>query len=314
MNHASAFREVIALIRARVKGLATATLAACALCSAAHAIAGPPETLRVGTDGAYPPYNFTTPEGGLAGFEIDLVKDLCVRMQIKCVFVSVDFNGLIPKLQDGDVNLVMSALSITPERARVIDFSLPYFAGPTYFLARAGTPVVYRQTPVIVDLDHDSDVGRRSLAELARHLQGEVIGVEGATTHEDYVRKYFPGVARIRVYPTQQELFLDLAIGRVDAVCDDLVNSAAFIKHQAARGNRFVMFGPGVRGGILGEGVAFGMRRGDAALERKVNAALRAAGRQGTISRLSVRWFGFDGSVRYDSGSTAAVPDRAGSH
>lgn len=288
-------------------------LALCALYPGMRAIADQPATVRVGTDGAYPPYNFTTPTGGLAGFEIDLVKDLCVRMRVRCIFVSVDFNGLIPKLQDGDVDMIMSALSITPERNMVIDFSLPYFGGPTYFLARDGSPVVYRQAQVIVDLDHDTDTDRRSLAELAQHLRGAVVGVEGATTHEDFVRKYFPDVARIRVYPTQQELFLDLAIGRVDAVCDDYVNSAAFIKHQGARGNRFVMFGPGVRGGILGEGVAFGIRKGDTALEVKINAALRAADRDGTIARLSVRWFGFDWSIHY-AASTPAAPKRRESH
>lgn len=297
----------------RSKFLALSLLALCTLCPVTRA-AAQGETVRVGTDGAYPPYNFTTPAGGLAGFEIDLVNDLCARMRVHCTFVSVEFNGLIPKLQEGDVDMVMSALSVTPERSQVIDFSLRYFSAPTYFLARRESPLVYPlRPPYIVDLDQLKGDGTRSLAELAGHLRSAVIGVEGATTHEDFVRKYFPNVARIRIYPTQEELFLDLVIGRVDAACDSYVNSKKFIEKQRAQGNQFVLFGPGIRGGILGEGVAFGIRKGNTALEQKVDAALRAASRDGTISRLSVRWFGFDGSIRYDASPSVANPG-AGSH
>lgn len=297
---------------ARLKATALSLLVLGTLCFGAHGLSQA-QTLRVGTDGAYPPYNFTTPSGNLAGFEIDLVDDLCALMRLKCVFVSVEFNGLVPKLEDGEVDLIMSALSITAERGKVIDFSLPYFAGPTYFLARKDGAVVYGQAPLIVDLDHLDEAGRRSLANLGRHLHGAVVGVEGATTHEDFVRSLFPDVARIRVYPTQEELFLDLAIGRVDAVCDDYVNSAMFIKQQSARGNQFVFFGPGVRGGVLGEGVAFGIRKGNTALETRLNEALRAASRDGTISRLSMHWFGIDGSIHYDAAAAAAAHKKAAS-
>src|SRR5438105_8362748 len=80
--------------------------------------------LVIGTDGAYPPYNSTTPAGTLVGFEVDLVNDLCKRIGRSCKFVTLEWTGLIPKLQEGTVDVIMSAISILPERRKVIDFTM----------------------------------------------------------------------------------------------------------------------------------------------------------------------------------------------
>jgi octopine/nopaline transport system substrate-binding protein len=261
--------------------------------------------LRIGTDGAYPPYNATTPSGELVGFEIDLIKDLCTRMHVRCEFVSVDWAGMIPKLQDGSVDIIMSALSIRAERLKVIDFSLPYFSAPTYFVTRKGSSLTYTHAPQVIDLARVDDAGKRALDELGRHLKGAVIGVEGSTTHQDFLQQYFPNAGRIRIYPKQESLFLDLVIGRIDAAFVGYANVSSFIKDQHAKGREFVMLGPGVRGGVLGEGVAFGLRKNEPQIEGRLNDALRSAGRDGTISKLSLQWFGIDGSIHYDASSSA---------
>ncbi len=105
-------------------------------------------------------------------------------------------------------------------------------------------------------------------------------------------------------------MFLDFGLGRVDTVYVGNANSKRFIDDQQTRGREFVMFGPGTRGGVLGEGVAFGLRKGDTQLEGRLNDALRAAGRDGTISGLCLRWFGIDGSIRYDTSSAVATTTR----
>jgi octopine/nopaline transport system substrate-binding protein len=270
----------------------------------AHAQTRP---LRIGTDGSYPPYGSTTPAGKLVGFEIDLMNDLCKRMQLSCEYVVVDWNGMIPKLQEGTVDVIMSGLSIKPERRKAIDFSLPYFSAPTYFVARKGSPAVYQSPARSIDLAHAGPADQQALAELAQHLQKAVVGIEGATTHEEYVKRYFPKAGSVRVYPKQESLFLDLSIGRVDAVCAGYSNVSRFIREQQSKGKEYVMFGPGVRGGVLGEGVAFGLRKGNQALESKLNAALRDAGKAGVISSLSKQWFGIDGSIDYDAENAVAA-------
>lgn len=273
--------------------LATTLLAATQL---AHADA---RALRIGTDGSYPPYGSTTAAGKLVGFEIDLVNDLCKRMKRQCEFVVVDWNGMIPKLQEGTVDVIMSGLSIKEERRKAIDFSLPYYSGPTYFVARKGSPAVYQGAARLVDLTTMKPGDREALAELRSHLKKAVVGVEGATTHEAYVKEYFPDSGKVRIYPRQEGLFLDLSIGRVDTVCAGYSNVNRFIVEERKKGKEYVMFGPGVRGGVLGEGVAFGLRKGNGELGRALNDALRAAARDGVISTLSKQWFGIDGSIRY---------------
>jgi octopine/nopaline transport system substrate-binding protein len=290
MNRLAAFHTVIA-------GLAAVALAAPAAAERA---------LRIGTDGAYPPYNATTASGELVGFEIDLIRDLCGRMARRCEFVTTEWIGMIPKLQQGSVDIIMSALSIRPERRKAIDFSLPYFSAPTYFLGRKSNRVAYARSDSVIDLSDPRGAGEaRRIAELERHLEGAVLGVEGSTTHEDFVRSMFPRAGRIRIYPKQENLFLDLVIGRVDAVVVGFANTSAFIAEEHERGREFVRFGPGFRGGPLGEGVAFGLHKRNDALEASVNAALLAAGADGTISRLSRKWFGIDGSIHYGAARLA---------
>lgn len=287
----------------KLRSLGIALVALIATAPLAHA---EERALRIGTDGSYPPYGSTTPAGKLVGFEIDLVNDLCKRMQTRCEFVVVDWNGMIPKLQEGTVDIIMSGLSIKPERRKAIDFSLPYFSAPTYFVARKGSPAAYQSAVRTFDLAKATPADKQALDELAKHLQKAVVGIEGATTHEQYVKQYFAGSGQVRVYPKQESLFLDLSIGRVDVACAGYSNVSRFIREQKEKGREFVMVGPGVRGGILGEGVAFGLRKGNSTLENKLNEAIRAAGKEGLLSSLSKQWFGIDGSINYDNNTVAA--------
>lgn len=272
---------------------------ACVLLLACAASFAQVKPLTIGTDGAYPPYNSTTPAGTLVGFEIDLVNDLCKRMGRTCKFITVEWTGLIPKLQEGTVDVAMSAMSILPERRKVIDFTVPYFAAPTYFVAKKGSKVVYDEPPRVIDLDNPSPDDKAAMKRLAERLKAAVVGVEGSTTHEKLIKAYFSDAKRVTTYPKQESLHLDMTSGRLDTSVSGLVHVSRFIKEEKDKGREYVMFGPGMRGGVLGSGVAFGIRKGNDELVKAMDKAIMGAARDGTIRTLSQKWFGMDGTLQY---------------
>src|SRR3954464_9556552 len=99
------------------------------------------ETVKIATEGAYEPWNFTGPGGKLEGFEIDLANELCGRMKVKCEIVAQDWDGIIPALQAKKYDAIMAGMSITEERKKTIDFSNPYAAGPNGFLVSKDSPL-----------------------------------------------------------------------------------------------------------------------------------------------------------------------------
>src|ERR687885_392283 len=99
------------------------------------------KTVKIATEGAYAPWNFTGAGGKLEGFEIDLANDLCARMKVKCEIVAQDWDGIIPALQAKKYDAIMAGMSITDERKKVIDFSRPYANAPNTFVVAANSPL-----------------------------------------------------------------------------------------------------------------------------------------------------------------------------
>src|SRR5215207_8339034 len=99
------------------------------------------ETVKIATEGAYEPWNFTAPGGKLEGFEIDLANELCNRMKVKCEIVAQDWDGIIPALTAKKYDAIMAGMSITDEHKKTIDFSNPYAAGPNSFLVSKDSPL-----------------------------------------------------------------------------------------------------------------------------------------------------------------------------
>lgn len=257
----------------------------------------PSATVRIATDGAYPPYIATDANGGLIGLEADLMDDLCRRMDVKCQWVRQSFDGMIPALQRGRFDAIVSSLTITSERREVIDFSLPYFVGPTVFMSRAEGEYRARLSFAgDVELQEISAEERKLIDDTRRAIEGATIGIERASTHEAFLNAYFADVIRIKTYGTGDELFLDLASGRIDLAVVGQGEMDSFVKEQQKAGRQLLQTGPAFRGGPLGYGVAVGLRKGNEALRQRFDQAIVEANRDGTIRKLGLKWFNEDGS------------------
>ncbi|RYC33292.1 transporter substrate-binding domain-containing protein [Lichenibacterium minor] len=246
--------------------------------------------VRVATEGAYPPFNSTTADGKVIGYEPDLLKAVCDRLKITCDTVVQDWDGLIPGLKAGKFDAIMSGMSITPKREEAIAFTVPYSQGPSTFAVMAGGPLAsLPSTGVDLDLaDHDAAMAR--LAPLRDALKGKVVGVQVATIQADLMAQYLPGV-EVRSYKTNDEVALDLEAGRVDAWIGSQTNLSAGVK--AAKGG-LAYAGPLFKGGLLGKGSGMGLRKDDADLKALLDRGLVEAMADGTAGKLSQQWFGFD--------------------
>ncbi|TIX79915.1 MAG: transporter substrate-binding domain-containing protein, partial [Mesorhizobium sp.] len=92
-----------------------------------------PKAITIASEGAYAPWNFTTADGKLDGFEIELANDLCARMKVECTIIAQDWEGLIPSLKVGKFDVIMAGMFITPKRLETIDFTQPYAVDPGGF-------------------------------------------------------------------------------------------------------------------------------------------------------------------------------------
>ncbi|HEY9344501.1 MAG TPA: transporter substrate-binding domain-containing protein [Inquilinus sp.] len=240
------------------------------------------ETLRVGTEGAYPPYNATDASGKLVGFEIDLANELCKRTQMTCEIVQQDWDGIIPALMNKRYDAIMAGMSVTEERLKQIAFSKPYSTTPAWFVSA--------KDGVLKDA--------KTLADIQAALKGKSVGVQRSTIHQNFLEAKVPG-AEVKLYDTQDDLNLDLQNGRIDAGLADSLGWKDFLASDGGKG--YDHFGPGLTGKddpIFGLGVGIGLRQEDTALKAKLDKALDEVNADGTMTKLSVQWFGIDTSIK----------------
>lgn len=248
--------------------------------------------IKIATEGAYAPWNFTNAAGKLEGFEVDLANDLCKRMKAECEIVAQDWDGIIPSLQAGKYDAIIAGMSITPKRMEVIDFSVPYAVTPSALAVPKSSPLAKIAADKNYDLDKDKAGAEKAIEGLKVALKGKVIGAQVSTTHSNFIEAYFKGVAETRTYKTTEQHDLDLTAGRLDGA----YASIGYWKPLLGKpeGKDLVMVGPTFTGGIFGTGVGAGIRKGDPELKAKFNEAITAAAKDGTIKTLAVKWFGFD--------------------
>jgi octopine/nopaline transport system substrate-binding protein len=254
-------------------------------------------TIRIATEGAYAPWNFTTADGQLAGFEIDLAKDLCTRMNAECEIIQQAWDGIIPALEAGRYDAIMAGMSITEARREVINFSRAYVNTPGRFVVTKDSPFADFTTEVdYIQMDELDDAEQASIDAVVETFRGNVIGVQTATTHENFLRQYIGDEVEIRSYDTQENLDLDLQAGRIDAALASMGYWVPLLDSDA--GQELTMVGPAFVGGVFGAGVGVGIRKADTALADKFNEAITAALDDGTISALAEQWFGFDSAAK----------------
>jgi lysine-arginine-ornithine-binding protein len=252
--------------------LALALLAASMVAPLAQAQAPEWKKIRIGVEGAYPPFSEIGADGKLKGFEIELVQAYCAEMKAQCTLVQQDFDGLIPALQSRKVDAIFASVSITEERQKVVAFSKPYYNTPARLVAKAGA----------------------KLEPTAAGLKGRKIGVQRGTTHEAYAAATFKQSEIVR-YSSQDQVFLDLKSGRIEAtLMDSPAADFGFLKKPEGKGFAFAG-GPILDDKIFGVGTGVGMRRADeATLGKKFNAAIDAVQANGTFKKLADKYFDYD--------------------
>jgi octopine/nopaline transport system substrate-binding protein len=252
-------------------------------------------TIRIATEGAYAPWNFTNAAGQLDGFDVDLANELCVRMKAQCEIVAQAWDGIIPALQAGRYDAIMAGMSITDERLEVIDFSRSYATTPAIFVAPKDSDFAASGLPETrVDMTEISAEEQALLDQVKELLQGLTVGVQTATIHENFLREHM-GDIDIRTYDSQENLDLDLQSGRIDVALADQSGWQPLLEGDL--GEDFTRVGPGFARGIFGNGVGVGLRKEDTALKEKFNAAIQSALDDGTVSELAIEWFGFDSAT-----------------
>jgi polar amino acid transport system substrate-binding protein len=227
--------------------------------------------VRIGTEGAYPPFNSLTSDGQLVGFDIDIANALCEEMKVECEFVTQDWDGMIPALQAGKFDAVIASMSITEERKQKVDFTNKYY-----------------NTPPAIAVPKNSKLTGTTDAD----LKGVLLGAQSSTTHSNYAEEKLPS-ADLKLYPTPDEYKLDIANGRIDAVIDDVVVLSDWLKSD--NGACCKLLGTLKPDPVInGEGAGIAIRKEDGDLKEMLNKAIAGILASGKYKEINDKYFDFD--------------------
>jgi polar amino acid transport system substrate-binding protein len=223
------------------------------------------ETLKMGIEAAYPPFNNKDASGQVVGFDYEIGNALCAKMKVQCDVVTSDWDGIIPALNAKKFDFLISSLSITDERKQAVDFTDPYYSNKLQFLAPK-------------DSDFKTDVNA---------LKGKSIGAQRSTLASTWLEDKLGMDVDAKLYDTQENAYLDLVSGRVDAILADKYVSYEWLKSEAGRGFEF-------KGEPVEENdkIGIAVRKGDP-LREKLNAALKEIIADGTYKKINDKYFPF---------------------
>ena len=252
----------------------------------------PGATVRIATEGAYPPWNDTDASGKLVGFEIDLAADLCRRMKVTCKMIPRVWEGIIPALRAGEFDAIMSGMAITGKRKKLITYSRPFAASLHAFVVRADGPLAGVTTKISSVTLGSLDPGEKAAVEtLRKAFAGKTIGAQAGTVFVNFLRIHMADRAGMRTFKYQGDVDRALLAGRVDALFAQTSYLQPVLERERGK---LKIVGPRFSGGSVGEGVGIGIRKEDKALADMFSSAITAAITDGTLSRLSRKWFGID--------------------
>lgn len=239
--------------------------------TASRAATEAPSELRIASEGARPPFNYL--DGNeLAGFEIDLGRELCARMKVTCSFVMQDWDHLVPGLIQHQYDAVMAAMEITDEARAKVAFTTPYVRMPSAFMAARDSGITSTAPAVI---------------------QGKRIGVEADSAHETYAEEVLR-LSEVVPFASLEEAILDLAEGRVELVLADKDALVDFAKTRREAQCCKLVGDVAHDPAYFGEGIGIALRPEDKALLRMFDKALAEVRADGTFERIRARYFDFE--------------------
>ena len=252
------------------------------------------DKIRIGTEGAYPPWNSKDASGKLIGFEVELAWTLCRYIGQQCEIVEQDWDGMIPALIMRKFDAIMAGMSITAERQKAISFSQGYADEVASLAVMKGSDLEGISTSEGINLSKKTGAVKKDLKTLTSALAGKTVCTQTATIHQNFLESGDVGKINVRTYKTQDEVNLDLTSGRCDVA---LAAAVAFTDYAEKSGKPVVLVGPTFSGGAFGNGVGVGIRKDDTELLKAFNKAIDKARKNGDISRIATKWFGFDASM-----------------
>ena len=231
-------------------------------------------SIRIATEGAYPPFNEIDTSGQLKGFDIDIAKALCEKIGAKCSFVAQEWSGIIPGLLAGKYDAIVASMSITDERKKSVLFTVPYYSSPPVMIGSKASKIA-DWTP--------------------KGMKGKAIGAQASTTHATFLEdEYRPEGVEIRLYETQDEANDDLKAGRIDGVvAERIVLSEWMKKPDGACCEVKLAIDADKYRQIFGEGAGIAVRKGDADLAERLNDAIAVIVKDGTYRTINVKYFDF---------------------
>ncbi|MEF8833970.1 MAG: transporter substrate-binding domain-containing protein [Halofilum sp. (in: g-proteobacteria)] len=237
----------------------------------ASAPAAAADTLRIGISAEpYPPFTYKSSDGSWTGFEVELSEAICARIEHDCKITPTSWSGIIPALNSNKIDLIMTSMSITEKRDKVIDFTDPYYYTLGAYVAEKGMSV-----------NPPDD------------LAGKILGVQAATTHASYARQELQDIASsISTYNKQEQVNRDLMAGRVDVMLADQIAMAEFVERDEA--SNYEIKGMTPKHPAFGDGIGIGVRDGDTELRKTLNTAIGEVLNDGTCTQLSQKYFNQD--------------------
>ena len=256
-------------MRSVISFAAAAMLAAAIILSVPAAISAKEwKTVRIGTEGAYPPFNNVDASGKLVGFDIDIANALCAEMKVKCTFVAQDWDGIIPGLLAKKYDAIVASMTITDERKQRVDFTEKYYTTPVQFIVSKGSGL--KVTPA--------------------GLKGKTVGAQKATVSANYLTDNYKG-ATLKFYDTQEQVNLDMKAGRLDAMLQDKLIMVDWMKENGAK---YEFAGPVMTDPKwFGDGIGIAVRKGDKDLTAMLNKAIKAIVANGTYAKINEKYFPF---------------------
>ena len=253
-----------------MRKLTTALLAAASLALSAGPAAA--DTVKIGIEAAYPPFSAVSADGTFVGFDIDIANGLCKEMGAECTLVQQDWDGIIPALLARKYDAIVASMSITEERKKKVAFTSKYYNTPAKFVQKKGAGIT-------ID---------------AAGLAGKTVGVQRATTHDNFITEVFGENVEIKRYATQDEAYLDAVAGRVDLLLADSIAIAdGFLTTDQGKDWEFV--GPDFTDvEYFGEGAGIAVRKEDTELLARLDAALDAILRNGVYKAINDEYFDFN--------------------
>jgi polar amino acid transport system substrate-binding protein len=224
--------------------------------------------IRFTTEDDYPPFGFSQPDGTLTGFNVDLARAICEDLRVACTVQPRRWDTIVGALEKGDTDAAIASISLNQANRTRVDFTSPYYKTPARFVARKG-----------VDIEPGADT-----------LSGRTVGVEARTSHEAYLRTFFPG-AQIRLYETPAALRSALKRGEIDIAFGDGISLSIWLNGTDSGDCCAFRGGPYVDSSYFGEGVGIAVRKGNAPLRRALDYALRHLAERGVYADIYLKYF-----------------------